>query len=128
MSRTSDHVGLLVDRLTSLEQSFQRLDSNDDRAAVVRDAWRTLIGQDAELQDLVRWKDEALTVLSAWEKVWQAAGRPGPLGRSMADNTAAEIARLKSEFDAINTGYSAALHQLDVCRRSALDREQQAGP
>jgi hypothetical protein len=128
MSRTSDHVGLLVDRLTSLEQSFQRLDSNDDRAAVVRDAWRTLIGQDAELQDLVRWKDEALTVLSAWEKVWQAAGRPGPLGRSMAENTAAEIARLKSDLEASETALTAALHHLDLCRRSALEREQQVGP
>jgi hypothetical protein len=128
MSYTSPHVAVVVAGLTELEQSFQRLDSNDARTAVVRDAWRTLIGQDAELQDLVRWKDEALAVLSQWEKVWQAAGRPGPLGRSMAENTAAEIARLKSEFDASETALTAALHHLDLCRRATLEREQQVGP
>lgn len=67
-------------------------------------------------------------MLSAWEKVWQAAGRPGPLGRSMAENTADEIARLKSDLDASETALTAALHHLDLCRRSALEREQQVGP
>ena len=128
MSYTSPHVAVVVAGLTQLEQSFQRLDSNDARALLVHDARQTICQLDSAAQDLLRWKDEALTVLSQWEKVWQAAGRPGPLGRSMAENTADEIARLKSEFDAISTGYSAALHQLDLCRRSALEREQQVGP
>lgn len=37
-----------------------------------------------ELDRLNRWKAEALVVLSEWEDVWVAAGRPGELGRSKA--------------------------------------------
>lgn len=128
MSYTSPHVAVVVAGLTELEQSFQRLDSNDARALLVGDARRTICQLDAAAQDLLRWKDEALTVLGQWEKVWQAAGRPGPLGRSMAENTAAEIARLKSDLEASETALTAALHHLDLCRRSALEREQQVGP
>lgn len=128
MSYTSPHVAVVVAGLTELEQSFQRLDSNDTRALLVSDSRRTICQLAAAAQDLLRWKDEALTVLSQWEKVWQAAGRPGPLGRSMAENTADEIARLKSDLDASETALTAALHHLDLCRRSALEREQQVGP
>jgi hypothetical protein len=33
---------------------------------------------------LRQWKREAMTVLTAWETVWVAAGRPGRLGQSKA--------------------------------------------
>jgi hypothetical protein len=42
------------------------------------------IHRDNELQQLRRWKAEAIEVLSQWEQVWEAAGRPGPLGGSKA--------------------------------------------
>lgn len=44
----------------------------------------TLHGLRAELEQLRRWKAEAMTVLAEWEDVWIAAGRPGDLGRSKA--------------------------------------------
>lgn len=44
---------------------------------------------------LNRWKSEAIVVLGDWEEVWEAAGRPGPLGRSKAKNVLDEIKRLK---------------------------------
>lgn len=34
---------------------------------------------------LRQWKREAITVLTAWEAVWEAAGRPGRLGQSKAE-------------------------------------------
>jgi len=46
---------------------------------------------------LKRWKREALIVLDEWEAVWEAAGRPGPLGKSKAANVLAELERLKSK-------------------------------
>ena len=38
----------------------------------------------SELEDLRRWKAEAMIVLAEWETVWLAAGCPGPLGSSKA--------------------------------------------
>lgn len=35
---------------------------------------------------LVRWREEALVVLSEWEGLWIAAGRPGALGESKAES------------------------------------------
>ncbi len=37
-----------------------------------------------ELANLRRWKAEAMEVLCDWERVFEAAGRPGPLGGSKA--------------------------------------------
>jgi hypothetical protein len=37
-----------------------------------------------ELAFLRRWRAEAIEVLNEWEQVWEAAGRPGPLGSSKA--------------------------------------------
>jgi len=36
-----------------------------------------------------KWKTEALQVLGEWERVWEAAGRPGTLGSSKADSVRA---------------------------------------
>lgn len=45
---------------------------------------RVLNLQPSELDRLRAWKREALAVLAEWEKVWEAAGRPGVLGESKA--------------------------------------------
>lgn len=42
---------------------------------------------DTELEQLRRWKAEAIITLATWEQVWLAAGQPGPLGTSKAANT-----------------------------------------
>jgi len=36
------------------------------------------------VEHLIRWKAEAMMVLDEWERVWEAAGRPGALGESKA--------------------------------------------
>lgn len=48
----------------------------------------TDIGQEAraELERLRAWKAEALEVLTGWERVWEAAGRPGRPGSSKAES------------------------------------------
>lgn len=48
-----------------------------------------------ENERLNQWKREALVVLSDWEEVWEAAGRPGRLGSSKAKNVLHEVERLK---------------------------------
>jgi hypothetical protein len=48
-----------------------------------------------EIDSLRRWKEEALIVLTEWDKVWEAAGRPGLLGASKASNTQALIECLR---------------------------------
>lgn len=51
------------------------------------------------LDSLEHWKDEAIEVLTGWERVWEACGRPGPLGASKADNVGAYIIRLAGELE-----------------------------
>lgn len=41
------------------------------------------------------WKTEALTVLAAWDEVWEALGRPGPLGSSKAAGALDEVEAMK---------------------------------
>lgn len=33
-----------------------------------------------ELEELRRWKEEAISVLQDWDLVWEAMGKPGELG------------------------------------------------
>ena len=47
----------------------------------------------AEVARLEAWKAEAVEVLGQWEQVWEAAGRPGPLGGSKAE----AVARMLTE-------------------------------
>ena len=44
-----------------------------------------------ELEHLKSCKESAISVLSKWDKVWEEAGRPGPLGTSKAENVLAFI-------------------------------------
>ena len=37
-----------------------------------------------EVRELEAWKESAMMVLGEWEKVWEAAGKPGKLGASKA--------------------------------------------
>lgn len=38
-----------------------------------------------EIDRLRRWKAEATQVIDEWDRVWDAAGRPGPLGETKAE-------------------------------------------
>lgn len=50
------------------------------------------------IEELERWKAEATFLLSGWEGVWEALGRPGPVGRWKWDNCIAEIEELKKDI------------------------------
>jgi len=49
----------------------------------------------AENERLTRWKAEATEVLAGWERVWDALGRPGPLGASKALSSMVEVNRMR---------------------------------
>lgn len=50
-----------------------------------------------ELERLTAWKAEATQVLNEWTEVWEAAGRPGEWGSSMAAATRVEVERLRGQ-------------------------------
>ena len=50
------------------------------------------------IEHLEQWKAEALTVLAEWENVWEAAGKPGPLGSSKALATMYHIEQARNEI------------------------------
>lgn len=55
-----------------------------------------LEAQAARITELERWKAEALVVLGQWDEVWEALGRPGPLGSSKAVEALTEAHRLRA--------------------------------
>src|SRR6186997_2671326 len=78
------------DRMTDHTDHLPRLDSwaawaEDTGEAMQKMATQLRIHADT-LARLEAWKAEAITVLDQWEAVWEAAGRPGPIGRSKADS------------------------------------------
>ena len=52
-----------------------------------------------ELEHLTRWKQEAIEVIIEWEKVYDALGKPGQLGKSKAAASVAEVTALRSQLD-----------------------------
>lgn len=46
------------------------------------------------VEQLQAWRVEGIAVLTHWEKVWEAAGSPGPLGHSKAQNVLDHVERL----------------------------------
>lgn len=53
----------------------------------------------AEQERLHRWKREACEVMTKWESVWEALGKPGKLGRSKAEGALAEVENLRAASD-----------------------------
>lgn len=49
-----------------------------------------------EIRELEAWKESAMQVIGEWEKVWEAAGRPGRLGASKAASVLAFLANDES--------------------------------
>lgn len=48
----------------------------------------------AEVERLTDWKRDAMRVLAGWERVWDALGKPGPLGATKSDSALAAVQRL----------------------------------
>lgn len=68
-------VGVVADRLT--EEAAAYLEALDPH---------TILDLLDRIEQLEAWRTEGLAVLDQWEKVWKAAGEPGPLGLSKAQN------------------------------------------
>lgn len=71
----------------------------------------------AENVKLLRWKAEAMTVITEWDRVHEALGKPGRLGESMAAASLAEIERRAADqeqrlADAKADGWDAAVDRL----------------
>ena len=54
-----------------------------------------------ELEKLRQWKAEAMVVIAGWEKVWEAAGCPGPLG-GIKSESLLPLVRLGQAVEAVN--------------------------
>lgn len=76
-----------LDAAGILEEGFA---SNIANAAV------TAIEENAQLRD---WKRQASSVLSEWDQVHDALGRPGALGQSVPEACRAEVDRLRAQVD-----------------------------
>lgn len=82
--------------------------------AALREAWD-------DRDRLARWKAEATTVLSTWEAVWEALGKPGALGDSKATAALAEVGHLHAKVRLFaNDALDIAAERDEA--RAALDR------
>lgn len=52
-----------------------------------------------EVANLQRWKDEAITVIEGWEKIWELLGKPGELGTIKSGVVFDEVERLLSKVE-----------------------------
>lgn len=104
-------------------------DASDIRAAEANRRNRLTIERNAEIlaenERLARWKAEAATVLSTWEAVWEALGKPGALGDSKAAAALAEVERLRARVRNLERmrGERAARVALDRVRALCDDAE-----
>lgn len=81
-----------------LELAGRRSDREKAAEAVLNEQLRTT-NAEAKVERLTAWKDEALTVLADWEKVYDALGRPGLLGESKARAALVEVEALRARID-----------------------------
>jgi hypothetical protein len=56
-----------------------------------------------ELERLRAWKESAVQVLNEWDLVFDALGRPGPLGGSKAASALTEVRRLRTAGEQLGT-------------------------
>ena len=77
-----------------------------------------LEAQATRITELERWKAEALVVLGQWDEVWEALGRPGPLGSSKAVEALTEAHRLRATDPPadVHSPATAAPPNLDIRR------------
>jgi hypothetical protein len=58
------------------------------------------------IRSLRRWKAEAMEVLTAWEDVWETAGRPGRLGHSKAKGVRDYIRTMRTTKESSMTNHN----------------------
>jgi hypothetical protein len=98
-------VAVTIDREHVIDVIFRFLPHNDvtsrSDAILVLDGLEgsgyVLLSKDdprLELDRLREWKESAIAVMNEWERVWEAAGRPGKLGGSKAASVQAFLEQL----------------------------------
>lgn len=79
------------------ESENDRVEPNHE--AIVLAEMHSAKALSAEIESLRRWKAEAMEVLSGWERVWEALGRPGPLGEFKSASSLRAVERLMASAD-----------------------------
>ena len=74
----AESIDLYADR-ERLKQLREQWDEFYPEAVAIKKA------QSAKIAELEEWKESAMKVLSKWDEVYEAAGRPGKLGGSKAE-------------------------------------------
>lgn len=62
--------------MTEIEELKRRVSEKNEMLASHRD----------EIGRLMEWKESVMEILTKWDAVWEAAGRPGKLGSSKAES------------------------------------------
>ena len=83
----TEHRATIIDRLRATRAT---LPANCPQDRAIRDAI-------TEIEQLRRWKAEAMEVLAGWDAVWRDAGSPGELGQYRSIAVGQEIRRLRRE-------------------------------
>lgn len=58
-----------------------------------------------EVEPLEEWKESAIKVMSEWDKVHEALGKPGKLGESMAAASLAEVVKLQALVQVLGNAF-----------------------
>jgi hypothetical protein len=91
------HADQLIEAAWKYDPDVSSLD--ELRALLLETAATLLMAKAADAPKLVSlraWKEGAMEELGRWDRVWEIAGRPGPLGVSKAESTARYIVALQN--------------------------------
>lgn len=103
-----------------LREANRRLQA--EGPALERD--KLVAGLREEVKSLQQWKREACEVIGKWERVHEALGKPGKLGKSKADGALAEVERLRAELaDNLAAAQSVAAELQEQRRAAQADAE-----
>ena len=81
----TEYTATIIDRLRATRATMP---ANCPQDRAIRDAI-------TEIEQLRRWKAEAMEVLAGWDAVWREAGSPGELGQYRSTAVGQEIRRLQ---------------------------------
>ena len=77
-----------------------------------------------EVEPLEQWKESAINVMSEWDKVHEALGKPGKLGESMAAASLAEVAKLRALVQGLFNSWHTADGGHDMHKWISAAKEQ----
>lgn len=95
IAATLDEFAVRCDSARLVERGYESQDVVDAARAAAR-----LLREVPADEDAAHWKAQALEVIDGWERVFDALGKPGPLGAFKSSNALAEVERLQADLDA----------------------------